>query len=70
MVIISLKRTIILKLTAMKTKDSLLKQKVEHRGFDLSASKNFNLELQIVKEYNNPKQEKSSQYQKKSKSAR
>jgi hypothetical protein len=38
----------------MKTKTSLPKKKVEHRGFDVNATKNFDLEMKMVKEYNRP----------------
>lgn len=38
----------------MKNKTSLPKNKVEHRGYDVSATKNFDLEMKIVKEYNSP----------------
>jgi hypothetical protein len=30
------------------------KDKVEHRGYDVNATKNFNLEMKMVKEYNRP----------------
>jgi|GEM_PF-6788482 len=37
----------------MKSK-SLKTAKVEHRGFDLTATKNFDLEMKLVKTYNRP----------------
>ncbi len=30
------------------------RKKIEHRGFDLSATKNFGLEMKIVKNFNRP----------------
>jgi hypothetical protein len=38
----------------MKYKTSLPKKKVEHRGYDVSATKNFDLEMKIVREFNSP----------------
>lgn len=40
----------------MKTKASL-KNKIEHRGYDVNATKNFDLELKMVKAYNRPTNE-------------
>lgn len=37
-----------------KTTSIQKKNKIEHRGFDVSATKNFNLEMKMVKEYNRP----------------
>jgi hypothetical protein len=38
----------------MKNLNYRLAKKIEHRGFDFSASKNFGLEMKIVNEYNKP----------------
>lgn len=35
--------------------------KVEHRGFDLSATKNFDLEMKLVKTYNRPSKANTKQ---------
>lgn len=48
----------------MKTKASLPKNKIEHRGYDVNATKNFDLEMKMVKAYNRPTNEGSKQSQK------
>lgn len=34
-------------------KDKLSPKRIEHRGFDVNVTRNFDLELKMVKEYNN-----------------
>ncbi len=41
----------------MKTRATLPKNKIEHRGFDVTATKNFDLEMKIVKAFNSPSNE-------------
>lgn len=38
----------------MKKKIKNSEQDIEHRGFDGEATKNFGLEMKIVKQYNDP----------------
>lgn len=40
-------------------RQKLSSQKIEHRGFDVSATKNFDLELKMVHEYNHPSHSQS-----------
>lgn len=37
-----------------KTTSNKKKANIEHRGYDVSATKNFNLEMKMVKEFNRP----------------
>lgn len=36
----------------MKSKKTNSKKRIEHRGFDFSATKNYDLEVKMVKKYN------------------
>lgn len=38
----------------MKNINSITRKRIEHRGFDVSATKNFGLEMKVVKQFNRP----------------
>lgn len=48
----------------MKTRASLPKNKIEHRGYDVNATKNFDLEMKMVKAFNRPTNEMTDKSEK------